>query len=160
MRSPDTLRDDAERHSDPVDPRRYLKGHWSLLRHIEDRHRGLDGTLMGEAVFESQADGLFYREAGRLRFGIYDGRSHQTYLYRFPGAGQVEVRFADGRFFHSLDLTSGTAEAEHLCGKDRYRTRVELTGRHRWTNRWRISGPVKDLLLTTWYLRIGEGEGL
>ena len=142
----------------PTDPCRYLRGRWSLLRRIEDRRRGLDGTLLGDASFDPYGTGLRYHETGRLRFGDYEGRCHQAYLYGFPGDGRVEVRFADGRFFHTLDLTGGVGEAEHLCAQDRYSTRVELTAEHRWTSRWRVLGPTKDLLLTTWYLRIGDED--
>jgi hypothetical protein len=140
----------------PADLRRYFRGRWSLLRRIEDRRRDLPGTLLGEARFEDHATGLLYRETGRLRLGHYDGRCHQSYFYGFPDAGRVEVRFADGRFFHALDLTNDIAEAEHLCAQDHYRTRVELTGAHRWTSRWQVLGPAKDLILTTWYVRIGQ----
>ncbi len=141
---------------EPTDLRAYFEGRWSLLRRIEDRCHGLTGTLLGEARFEDHAKGLSYREAGRMRLGDYDGRCHQSYLYSFPDTGRVEVRFADGRFFHALDLTSGIAEAGHLCAQDRYRTQVELRGPHRWTSRWRVLGPAKDLLLTTWCVRIGQ----
>ena len=134
----------------------YLKGSWSILRLIEDRRLGLEGTLLGKASFGEHDQGLHYREAGRMRLGAYSGRANQTYLYRFPGDGLIEVHFADGRFFHALDLTGGVAEAEHLCARDRYRTRVELLTRSRWKSRWRVRGPAKDLLLTTWYLRFAE----
>jgi hypothetical protein len=137
----------------------YFEGHWSLLRQIDDRRRGLAGTLLGEARFEDHAEGLIYRETGRLRLGDYDGRCHQSYLYSFPKTGQVEVRFADGRFFHTLNLRDGSAAAEHLCVKDTYRTHVELKARHHWTTQWRVLGPAKDLLMTSWYLRIGGADG-
>ena len=52
---------------EPTDLRAYFEGRWSLLRQIEDRCRGLTGTLLGEARFEGHAKGLSYREAGRMR---------------------------------------------------------------------------------------------
>lgn len=66
------------------------------------------------------------------------------------------MRFADGRFFHDLDLRSGHHVADHPCSADLYRGEFSVYDAERWRTMWRVKGPAKDLLLTTDYRRKGS----
>ncbi|MCZ9342306.1 DUF6314 family protein, partial [Streptomyces sp. TRM76130] len=65
----------------------------------------------------------------------------------------AEVRFADGRFFHDLDLTTGRHVTGHPCAADLYRGEFTVRDRDRWRTVWQVTGPAKNLLLTTEYAR-------
>ena len=138
------------------DPRRYFNGAWAFLRRIEDKRQRLEGSHLGEACFLPDDDGLCYRESGRLALGDYRGTGQRSYLYRFPGDGQVEILFESGDFFLALDLSDGSGVAEHLCENDRYRARFIVEDSYRWRSHWIVRGPRKNYVLTTWYLRFRE----
>jgi hypothetical protein len=141
-----------------ADLRAYLMGAWRVERALDDRRRGAPGSFAGEAVFRaSAANALAYREEGRLALGGYETLAHQSYHYAFPAPHlaphRAEVRFADGRPFHPLDLSGGRWTAEHACGADLYRGRFEALGCDRWTAEWEIVGPRKDQVLSSRFTR-------
>ena len=72
-----------------------------------------------------------------------------------PGSspGAAEVRFADGRPFHDLDLTSGWYVTYHPCAADLYRGEFTARDADHWRTVWHVGGPAKDLVLTTDYVR-------
>ncbi len=75
-----------------------------------------------------------------------------------PGpAGTAEVAFADGRFFHALDLRSGRWTAEHQCGADLYEADFTVVSPAEWRLRWLVHGPAKDQLLDSRYHRPAHG---
>ena len=98
----------------------WLTGQWSVSRAINNRH----GAFRGATTFIGDGDGgLIWHETGRLLLNAYDGPASRTLaVVPAPGvhADAWEVRFADGRFFHRLDLTTGRCDVEHLCGPDVY----------------------------------------
>ena len=65
------------------------------------------------------------------------------------------MRFADGRPFHDLDLTSGRHVADHPCSADLYRGEFTVRDADHWRTVWRVGGPAKDLVLRTDYAREG-----
>jgi len=146
----------------PADLRNFFSGRWNLVRTIEDRQRGETGTLTGLAEFKPNVDadgvGLVYREDGRLEIGTYRGKAHQCYLYRFPAEGSLEALFPDRRPFHMAVLLTGEAEAEHACPPDFYKGRYLLVGPDCWTLNWRVTGPRKDQIITSRYLRPGAAS--
>ena len=137
-------------HSDFCD---YFAGSWRLRRRIRDDRLGIVGRFIGTARFTPIAAGLAYEEAGRLSFAAHEGEARQRYLWLTEGLAVPELRFADGRLFHRLDLSSGTAEVAHECGADRYRGRYLVRGADRWVQLWTIAGPRKALRLTTLFVR-------
>ncbi len=137
--------------------RDYFAGSWALLRRLEDRRQRQTGSILGQASFAPDGAGLSYAEHGQIAFGSHRGPVFRRYRYAFPSAQRAEVRFEDGRFFHSLDLSAGPAEATHRCGEDFYRGRLERLADHCWQARWRVTGPRKDLVLTSQYLRFKGG---
>jgi hypothetical protein len=84
-------------------------------------------------------------------------RPAERTLRFLPGAapGTVDVRFADGRPFHDLDLASGRHIAHHPCAADRYRGEFTVRDADHWRTVWRVGGPAKDLVIVTDYTREG-----
>jgi hypothetical protein len=132
---------------------RFFTGSWRLQRRIRDERLGLCGRFIGTARFTPMAAGLAYEEAGRLSFAAHEGEAMQRYLWLTEGLAVPELRFADGRLFHRLDLSSGAAEVAHECGADRYLGRYLVRGADRWLQLWTIAGPRKALRLTTLFVR-------
>ncbi len=140
-----------------ADLRAYLAGAWQIRRVLNDKLRGEPGSFEGRAIFAPEQDHtLAYREEGCLELGGFETLAHQSYLYAFPAthrAHRAEVRFADGRAFHALDLSNGHWSAEHVCGADLYRGRFRAEGADRWSVLWTVTGPRKDQALESLFTR-------
>ena len=138
----------------------WLDGRWAIERVIN----GGEGRFTGDAVFgPDRHGGALWCETGRLVIGGFDGPAFRT-LHLVPDRGTWQVRFDDGRPFHSLDLTTGRWEASHLCGRDLYEGRFAVDDRDRMTIRWRVTGPERNDIIATRYRRTsslgGAGEEL
>lgn len=128
-----------------------FQGHWTLTRVV--REAGQVSHFEGTAVLD--ADGLF-REEGQWTQGPYAGLGGmRRYLWR-PG---IEVLFDDGRPFHRFDPQLTDQTVSHWCDPDRYDGRylIDLPGR--FSVAWRVTGPRKDYLSETLYLRSGAPQG-
>ncbi len=102
-------------------------GLWQLTRLIDDRHGQMRGDFTGTAELTPVGDDLLdYVENGQMRFGdAAPMTATRRYLWQFV-ADLVQVRFADGREFHSFTpagQVAGTAKivlqaalAEHIEG--------------------------------------------
>ncbi|MEU6309316.1 DUF6314 family protein [Streptomyces chartreusis] len=145
----------------------YLAGGWRAERSVRDLASGDEGEFSGTTVFEPLEDGepsrglpqglprgLLHRESGTF---VWRGvpRPAERTLRFLPGSspGTVDVRFADGRPFHDLDLSSGGHVADHPCSADLYRGEFTVRDADHWRSVWRVRGPAKDLVLTTDYAR-------
>ncbi|MDX3640861.1 DUF6314 family protein [Streptomyces sp. MB09-02B] len=133
----------------------HLRGRWRVLRSVRDLASGAEGEFSGATVFSPLDDGgLLHRETGTF---VWQGvpRPAERTLRFLPGAapGAADVRFADGRPFHDLDLTTGRWRTDHPCAADLYRGEFEVYDEDRWRTTWRVGGPAKDLLLVTDYTR-------
>src|SRR3546814_2921742 len=115
--------DQEERLFQDSDLKAFRQGEWSLERRVQDRRAAQDGRLSGAAAFTADGSGLLCREEGRLAIGAHEGPALQSYRYVFSTAARAAVHFADGRFFHDLDLTAGAWRCTHLCDPDRYEDR-------------------------------------
>lgn len=135
----------------------YLAGSWRVERSVRDLASGDEGAFSGTTVFGRLTEGgLLHEESGTFVWqGV--GRPAERTLRFLPGAtpGTADVRFADGRPFHDLDLTSGRHIAGHPCSADLYRGEFTVLDEDRWRSVWRVRGPDKDLVLTTDYAREG-----
>lgn len=129
------------------DLRGHLLGRWRVERRVFDRRRGEIGTFSGELYFESGPGGLRASETGRMSYGETESDAERVLLYHFEGRGRARVLFADGRFFHELDLGTGRARVSHLCGDDTYIGGFWAVSRDVLLQRWRVLGPRKDLVL-------------
>ncbi|MEU8546141.1 DUF6314 family protein [Streptomyces roseoverticillatus] len=132
----------------------YLMGQWTVERTLLDLGTGRSGSFRGTAVFRTADDGrVLHTEDGELRWDGTPGRAGRT-LVLLPGPdGTCEVTFADGRFFHDLDLRTGAWAVRHPCAADSYEGAFAAVSRDEWHARWRTTGPAKDHLQRTVYRR-------
>ncbi|MGW3949815.1 DUF6314 family protein [Streptomyces sp. NPDC004752] len=133
----------------------YLAGRWHVARTVRDLTGGDEGRFAGTTVFGPLAGGgLLHKESGTFTWRGVPRPAERTLRF-LPGAvaGTADVRFADGRPFHDLDLTSGRHVADHPCAADRYRGEFTVRDADHWRTVWHVGGPAKDLLLVTDYGR-------
>ncbi|QWB26732.1 MULTISPECIES: DUF6314 family protein [Streptomyces] len=134
----------------------YLAGRWGVTRSVRDLASGAEGEFAGTTEFRAEAaGGLLHHESGTF---VWQGvaRPAERMLRFLPGPdGTADVRFADGRPFHDLDLTSGRYVADHPCSADLYRGEFTVLDADHWRTVWRVRGPAKDLVLRTDYAREG-----
>lgn len=132
-----------------------LLGVWHLRRQIADRRLDAVGSFLGTARFERDAKGALQRETGVLRFA--GGPPMQAdRVYRWQEAqGRFLVFFEDGRPFHDF-APYADQRATHLCGADTYRVTYDFAGWPFWTSQWTVTGPRKDLVITTEFSREGQ----
>ncbi|MEU0898491.1 DUF6314 family protein [Streptomyces massasporeus] len=144
----------------------YLAGRWRVSRSVRDLASGAQGEFTGVTEFgplPDEANGLGAREPGGLLHHesgtfVWQGvaRPAERTLCFLPGpGGTADVRFADGRPFHDLDLASGRHIADHPCSADLYRGEFTVRDADHWRTVWRVGGPAKDLVLRTDYAREG-----
>lgn len=127
-------------------------GAWSIARTIEDIRAGRTGRLIGTARFTDGAAGLDYAEEGALTFGDAPPvTASRRYLWCDAGPCSIEVRFADGRFFHRFDTGETAPGAAHECPPDHYGVRYDFAAWPRWRTEWRVRGPRKDYGMVTQY---------
>ncbi|WAZ20531.1 DUF6314 family protein [Streptomyces cinnabarinus] len=139
----------------------FLTGSWRVRRTVRDQVSCERGEFTGTTVFGRLTEGgLLHRETGTF---VWQGvaRPAERTLRFLPGStpGTADVRFADGRPFHVLDLTAGRYVADHPCAADLYRGEFTVLDADRWRTEWRVRGPTKDLVLTTDYTRQGAVSG-
>jgi hypothetical protein len=133
------------------DPRPFLAGEWRVERALTDAALG-DGAFSGTATFAPRGDELAWEERGRLRLGSYDGPARRS-LRVVAADAAWEVRFADGRAFHPLDLSGGACAVTHPCGEDVYSGAYEVLGDDAFVVRWTVRGPHKDQRIVSRYDR-------
>ncbi|KOV64573.1 hypothetical protein ADL00_21230 [Streptomyces sp. AS58] len=134
----------------------HLAGHWRVGRDVRDLASGDHGEFTGTTVFGPlDGGGLLHEESGTF---VWRGvpRPAERTLRFLPGPvpSAADVRFADGRPFHDLDLANGRHVADHPCSADLYRGEFTVRDRGHWRTVWRVRGPAKDLVLTTDYIRV------
>ncbi|MBE0010769.1 MULTISPECIES: DUF6314 family protein [unclassified Arthrobacter] len=136
----------------------HLRGTWSVERTLQDHTSGLTGVFTGIATFADDDDALRHRECGSLAWaGALPTKATRELLWRATrSAAAAEVFFADGRFFHVLDLTDGRDTPAHPCAPDHYLGSFVLLDHDRWRYTWRVSGPAKDLTLDTHLTRVTQ----
>ena len=130
----------------------WLRGEWIVNRVINDGAGRFEGRACFAPAAESPA-AIVWHERGRLRLGAHDGPAERTLRIEPTAGGGWEVRFADGRPFHALDLEDGKCEPTHLCGADVYRGRYRLENHDRFMVTWWITGPHKDDVIESVYDR-------
>ncbi|MGW3358427.1 DUF6314 family protein [Streptomyces bungoensis] len=135
----------------------HLAGRWRVDRSVRDLAGGDEGRFEGCTVFSPLPEGgLLHEESGLFTWrGVERPATRTLRFLPGPGPGTADVRFADGRPFHHLDLGSGRYVAEHPCAADLYRGEFTVRDAGHWRSVWRVGGPAKDLLLVTDYARVG-----
>ncbi|MFE9971360.1 DUF6314 family protein [Streptomyces hirsutus] len=132
----------------------HLRGSWRVTRSVRDLGSGDLGRFEGITLFGAlEGGGLLHQESGTFTWrGV--PRPAERILRFLPGpGGTVDVRFADGRPFHHLDLSAGRYVADHPCSADLYRGEFTVRDEDHWRTVWRVRGPAKDLELDTGYVR-------
>ncbi|CAL9631240.1 hypothetical protein SUDANB105_06089 [Streptomyces sp. enrichment culture] len=136
----------------------FLAGKWEVTRSVRDLAGGDAGEFTGTTVFSPlEGGGLLHHESGTFTWQGVSRPAERTlrFLPGPDGAGTADVRFADGRPFHDLDLTSGHWVTDHPCAADLYRGEFTVRDADHWRTVWRVGGPAKDVILTTDYARVG-----
>ncbi|HUF87626.1 MAG TPA: DUF6314 family protein [Thermohalobaculum sp.] len=128
----------------------WFRGRWRMARLVAGPGGEVTAAFAGTCRFAPDGEGLVCEESGILRHRSGRYRAGRVTLWRFAGAGRVEVRFADGRPFHAF--SAERPETEHRCGADRYRVAYAFDA-DRWLSRWLVCGPAKDFVMTTRYRR-------
>ncbi len=133
-----------------ADLRAYLAGSWRVERTLLNRSSGIRGRFDGTVLFESDDGGLRQREHGTISWPTHTGPATREYLLR-PTAdpAALDIYFPDGRFFHTLNLSAGEWTTVHGCAPDTYNVTYRLLSASRLNYSWDVTGPNKDLLLST-----------
>ncbi len=94
--------------------------------------------------------GLRQREHGTMSWPTHTGQATREYLLRHTTDPAVlEIHFPDGRFFHTLNLSTGRWTTVHGCAPDTYNVTYRAVSPSRLDYEWDVIGPDKNLLLTT-----------
>ncbi|GAB3527955.1 DUF6314 family protein [Arthrobacter monumenti] len=144
--------EDLKTDSGVADLKAFLLGTWRIERRLLDRASGNCGTFTGTAVFHNDgAGGLTHDEAGTLVWpGQAAAPTTRRLILRPTGSpSALDVFFDDGRPFHRLDLATGTDHPAHPCSPDIYRGSFLVADADSWSYAWSVTGPAKDLLLTS-----------
>jgi hypothetical protein len=129
----------------------WFRGCWRIARLVTDSFGQATAAFAGTCRFAPDGAGLVCEETGILRHAGERFPATRVTLWRFPGGGRIDVRFADGRPFHAFSVDR--PEGEHLCGRDRYRVRYDF-GDDWFISQWGVLGPAKDYVMTTRYRRL------
>jgi hypothetical protein len=132
-------------------------GRWSVVRRIRDLKTRELGRLRGTADFMPDHDGIRYGERGVLLLAHAQAEARRDYRFMIEGDRSFSVFFLDGRLFHRAEIDAGTAAVAHDCAPDTYRGRYRFPAPDRWSLSWRITGPRKDLVISTLFSRTGGG---
>ncbi len=133
-------------------------GTWTVERHLLDRATGTRGTFTGVVRFSPTDDGgLALREEGTIRWPAFTGPASREYILKTadrPDA--LDVFFADGRPFHRMSFSPQANLDQHWCDPDTYRVSYTCGGPDAFSYTWDVTGPRKDLLLSSALHRLGS----
>lgn len=123
---------------------------WQIKREIVDDLTGQISHFIGQARIDSGK----YLEEGRLELaGGATFASTRAYLW-VPTKTGIDISFDDGRFFHHLDLSQNTPEAQHFCDPDQYDVAYDFWDWPKWVSTWRVRGPRKDYKMQSVFAKL------
>ena len=131
-----------------LDLREFLVGQFDLVREIVttgDKPYHLDGEELISVVTATE---LSYEEHGVLVAGEHSFEVSRAYRYFLTGPTSATIHFADGTYFHDLDLATGKCRAVHYCDEDVYEGLIVVSGRDLLV-RWSCRGPNKHYVATS-----------
>jgi Family of unknown function (DUF6314) len=130
-------------------------GLWTVQRDLLDRATGTRGTFSGVVHFvPGDDDGLTLREEGTMRWPAFTGPATREYVLKSTARPDtLDVFFPDGRPFHSMSFTPAANLDQHWCDPDTYRVAYTFGDANSFSYSWDVTGPRKDLLLTSRLLR-------
>jgi hypothetical protein len=134
-------------------------GQWAVRRDLLDRASGTRGTFSGVVRFDPlDDDGLALREEGTMRWPTFTGPASRDYLLKTTDhRDALDVFFPDGRPFHTMSFTPKANLDQHWCDPDTYRVAYKYIDGNRFSYSWDVTGPQKDLLLTSVLVRLTVG---
>ena len=128
-----------------------VHGNWAVERQLLDRSTGTHGTFAGVVRFSPTDDGgLAFREEGTMRWPAFTSPASREYVLKpadRPDA--LDVFFVDGRPFHRMSFTPEASQDRHWCDPVTYRLAYTHDGPDTFSYTWDVTGPRKDLLLTS-----------
>ncbi|WP_085784737.1 DUF6314 family protein [Candidatus Nucleicultrix amoebiphila] len=130
---------------------RWFEGEWILERTIVDRRQNLLGNVTGRLRIVKKESQLFLNESGVLHYGAYEGPVSQQMSMTFTMPYYADVFFANGRYFHNLDLREKEWRIEHHCGHDLYKGCYQIDPNNFFMITWQVNGPRKNLSLLSKY---------
>jgi hypothetical protein len=152
---------DATARSDekmrPVRDLDFLLGSWSVERSINDAMSGDIGTFHGTATFIRDAEDssrVRFDETGIVRFGDYSGRANRQLYLALGSNSVIDVSFADGHHFITLDFSEQVSTDHHQCQSDGYDIMTLVRSDDLIEERWRVVGPAKDYEAVTFMTRV------
>lgn len=129
-------------------PERHLRDFEGVfLLHRQIAHANAPpATFTGKAVWTPKGDGLSYHETGLLEI-----RGHQPMPSerRYFWAPDLRIYFDDGRFFHQVPASGGSAA--HWCDPDQYSATYDFMNWPAFQVVWRVKGPAKDYRMVSQY---------
>jgi Family of unknown function (DUF6314) len=131
----------------------FLLGRWSIDRKIVDSHA--TGVFRGSAEFIGDDGIVQWIETGELQWA---GETHQAgrrllLAVRPDALCSADVAFDDGRFFHTVELSSGRDTFVHGCAPDTYSGSWAVDAADHFTIRWTVEGPAKAITIVSSYRR-------
>lgn len=129
-------------------------GAWAVSRRVDDRLAGQVVQAEGQVVLKPGDGGdLIYDEVLSLHIpGRAAMKATRRYLWRSDDEG-IRVCFDDGRFFHRITLGAAESADTHDCPPDLYAGRYDFSRWPHWSAEWKVSGPRKDYVMTTVFMR-------
>ena len=133
----------------------FLRGTWVIDREIVDSLDGAAGSFRGTADFAPEGDSWSWIEAGSLQWAEEMHKAGRRLLVavRPDVPCVVDVAFDDGRFFHRVDLSSGSDTFVHGCAADTYNGTWTVDSADRFRLTWDVEGPAKEITIRSIYSR-------
>lgn len=139
-----------------ADAAEFLSGSWDIQRTVTENGPSASGSgeFIGTVSIEPSDTGLVYREQGALRWQSSTAEVSREYLLRrTEDPAVLDWYFDHGGFFHRLDLSTGSWQAEHPCAADLYRAEYRVLSPQELSVIWRVHGPAKHQLLSSRWTR-------
>ena len=138
----------------------FLEGRWHLVRWVQPAGDAPAGHFHGGATFSAREPTVLdYFEQGELTIGGRVLEARRQLVYRLLTPSSAEVRFANGAYFHALNLSSGSARASHRCASDFYFGRFLVVSKDVLVVCWRVIGREKSFASTARCTRLEDGSG-
>lgn len=144
---------------DPVRQLAWFAGCWQFDRQITEGSavHQVTGTAEFTDTAAKIAGSLYsldFLESGELRLAeSEEAMPVERRLTHHAAADGIDVRFADGGHYLTLDLSGGDSTANHPCKADDYLITVTIDDQDNWTELWQVTGPTKDYSAVTRYRR-------
>lgn len=118
-------------------------GVWTIAREIAQAGEA-PAFFVGQGQWSANGNGLDYVERGVLQLA---GQPPMTAERRYCWDQDLNIYFDDGRFFHQVPASGGTAA--HWCAPDQYDVAYDFDAWPNWSSTWDVTGPRKNYVMRT-----------